>query len=309
MNTKIALTISLSCLAATVHGAEIYQTVQGSDSQHWGTAIWGDPASVRITEDPDNIYVTDGSTSASAARSGNYSNSGFGNNTLKLINGAGFVNKAQYVNEANFILEGNSSLSAGDQTGTYGNTFTSSTTIFVDAGQSGQFNAGPAARKQRFASFISGSGTINAVGEDATTINYIQQSGNTFSGLWTVSTSTLASLSDGSFGTGSFLINDGGVLDISYEFRDATSTSTLTIETGGLFQLNSGITSYFNSITLNGIALDAGTYTFSDLDAGKQAFFTDIDGTGSFTVVPEPTTTALMIGSLLLGFTLIRRRK
>jgi hypothetical protein len=303
MKKYIALTLSLSCLAATAHSADIVQSIDSTSdsSSNWNSAIWGDPAAVQVPGSSDT-YISDGSITT-YLRTGNYSNANF-DNTLKLINGAQLINKSSNVNYVDIILEDNSSLSAGDN----GNTFQETTTIFVDNGQSGTLHADSSGRTQTFESIISGSGTLNATGGDSSSSNIIDQSANTFSGLWTVSTSTLVGISDGSFGTGSFEIYSGGVLDIRYDFSSVISTSSLSIDTGGLYTLNSGVTSYFNSVTLSGSGLSEGTYTFSDLDAGQQSFFTDVDGTGSFVVVPEPSATGLLIGSLLLGFVCLRRR-
>ncbi|MDF3127678.1 hypothetical protein P0Y35_00570 [Kiritimatiellaeota bacterium B1221] len=271
-------------------------------SSNWNTAIWGAGPSTPVSGSGDT-YISDGSIT-SLLRTGNYTNAYF-DNTLKLIHGATLINKSIYVHDADFILEDNSTLSAGDN----GNTYLNSTSIYVAGGNSGTLRADSAGRNQTFKSIISGSGTLNTTGVDATSINYIDQTANTFSGLWTVSDSTLVSLSNHSLGTGSFYINSGGVLDIrNSDFSDVHTTSDLTIVSGGSFALNSGITSYFSTVNLDGTVLSAGTYTYSDLDAGQQAFFSDSDGTGSFVVIPEPSTLCLFLAGVLAAACLTGRK-
>ncbi len=298
----LSVMVTVSLLTAT-QADEITQSVNSTNdsSSNWNTAIWGDPAAVPSF---GNSYISDGSITP-YLRTGNYNNANF-DYTLTLINGVTLINKSSNVNFVDIILEDNSVLHAGDN----GNTFQETTTIYVAGGQSGTLysDGNPNVRTQTFESIISGSGTLNASGFQTSDSNIIDQSLNTFSGLWTVSTSTLVGVSDGSLGTGSFEVNSGGVLDIQYGFSDSGTTSGLSVSTGGLFNLNSGITSYFNAVSLGGSALGAGTYSYGDLDGGQQAFFSDADGTGSIVVIPESSTLGLFLAGLFAAFCLMRRK-
>ena len=58
----------------------------------------------------------------------------------------------------------------------------------------------------------------------------------------------------------------------------------------------------FGLIEIDGVSLATGTYSFADLNSTYDAFFAD-GGTGSLTVVPEPSYVSLLIAVFgMVGF-------
>ncbi len=107
--------------------------------------------------------------------------------------------------------------------------------------------------------------------------------------------------------TGSININSGSLLLTN---NLTAGNASLTINTGSLVTLTHNIT--VASATIGGTVLTAGvTYSYSDLNAAYDAYFTDGDYTGSITIaaIPEPSTYALLAGSLAFGVIAFRRRR
>ncbi|MFA6287347.1 MAG: cellulase family glycosylhydrolase [Opitutaceae bacterium] len=291
----VAATLAAFFHLAPAHAATVTQTVNsGSDTAHWGTALWGTPAAVPTA---GNDYISDGAVT-SALRTGNFTNSAFVGNTLTMRNGATLVVKTTNTT-ANFILESGAVLAMSEN-----GTDTILGSVLVAASQSATFNSGDSGRILAFNAVISGAGNI-AIAQSTNTGGYtgeirVQNTSSTFSGTWTVNGGVLAGTTAGAFGTGDFVVNNNGKLDIRANFGGPSTTSSLTLNTGGLLDLSNGFSYTFAAVTVGGTALPPGTYTYAGLTAAQRAFF--INGTDSFTVlgsgaVPPPT----MIGVNLSG--------
>ncbi|MFA6287350.1 MAG: PEP-CTERM sorting domain-containing protein [Opitutaceae bacterium] len=289
--------------ASSLPAATIFQTVNsGSDAAHWGTALWGTPAAVPTA---GNDYISDGAVT-SALRTGNFSNSTFVGDTLTMRNGASLVVKTTNTT-ANFILESGAVL-AMSETGT--DTILGS--VLVAASQSATFNSGDTGRTLAFNAVISGAGNI-AIAQSTNTGGYtgtirVQNTASTFSGTWTVNSGIFAGTTAGAFGTGDFIVNNTGTLDMRANFSG--TTSSLTLNTGGLFDLSNGFSYTFETVTVGGTALNAGSYAYTDLSPTLQAFF--VSGTDTFTVlssIPEPSTYAMVGGVIALVAAVVRRRR
>lgn len=95
-----------------------------------------------------------------------------------------------------------------------------------------------------------------------------------------------------------------GRLDFDNDF---TSAGGLNIASGTTFVLDQNLT--FSALTIAGNAFSEGVYSYASLNASYDSIFQE-GGSGSITVasVPEPRTTALVIGSACLSFLAWRRR-
>ncbi len=110
----------------------------------------------------------------------------------------------------------------------------------------------------------------------------------------------------GSSYSGTFL----GVSNVITDFNQSYAASSLNLASGSMLQLDGGIDLTFANVTFGATTLAPGTYTYAFLNSTYDAFLVD-GGSGSLTVaaVPEPTTTALLIGAGLTGLILVRRRR
>lgn len=86
------------------------------------------------------------------------------------------------------------------------------------------------------------------------------------------------------------------------------SGGSLTLTGSSVLVLDQSVS--FTAVTINGTPLTAGTHSFESLNTAFDSFFAD-GGSGSITVaaVPEPSATAALAGSALLGFATLRRRR
>ncbi|MDQ8207516.1 hypothetical protein QEH52_08350 [Coraliomargarita sp. SDUM461003] len=156
-------------------------------------------------------------------------------------------------------------------------------------------------RRATFSASISGSSTfsINLGSSDDLTIS---SASNTFSGEWFVSQADSGSVSDffatgnGALGNADVTIGSGINFDVDYDINNTTKALNLD----GIMILDQDHT--FGMVQIDGDTLAAGTYSFEDLNSSYDAFFVD-GGTGSLTVVPEPSYFALSLAILaMVGF-------
>jgi hypothetical protein len=114
---------------------------------------------------------------------------------------------------------------------------------------------------------------------------------NTFSGKWNVVTGVLLGTGTNALGTNDITVGSNGALETTYDINNPNGNLFLN---GRLF-LHQHDT--FRSVTVGGVALDPGTYTFAQLNAAYPANFpaswtlqsgsTIGIGTGSLTVLAE----------------------
>lgn len=143
------------------------------------------------------------------------------------------------------------------------------------------------------------SGALTKIGAGTLTLG----GANTYTGGTFVEAGKLVVATGGLLGTGTVVV-DGGILDFDYDFTLTTGGLVLN---GGELTLDQSLT--FAGLTINGVALAEGVYSYAELKAAYDEFFSD-DGSGQITVlaVPEPgLVTLLALGgtSLLLA----RRRR
>jgi autotransporter-associated beta strand protein len=149
-------------------------------------------------------------------------------------------------------------------------------------------------------------GGLNKVGAGTLTLS----GANTLTGASTVSGGTLVLASTGSLNNAASLaVSDGSTLQLDHSLSLNNSIS-LTLVTGTTLNLN--FSSGFEEIgmlVLNGISAPAGTYdaaALATLDGATGITFT---GTGSLTVVPEPSVIALLAAGLGTWLIVLRRRR
>lgn len=123
-----------------------------------------------------------------------------------------------------------------------------------------------------------------------------------FNGLATASP-FLFDIADATGYSGEFMFNQG---TFSFD-QNLSSAASLTISGTSIVNLTHAIA--VTSLNINGDNLGAGTYNYSYLNTNYGSIFTS----GSFedgmiTVVPEPSAYALIVGTLLLGGIMLRRR-
>jgi autotransporter-associated beta strand protein len=128
---------------------------------------------------------------------------------------------------------------------------------------------------------------------------------NTFTGGTTISSGTVIVSASGSLGTGSVSLTGGSVtLTLSGASQIASSASLSYVNTD-IINLNYSGTDTISGLTVDGVAQAAGVYGAGFINPDN-AFF----GTGTITVVPEPTTVAMMAlgAGLLMGVQRFRRK-
>lgn len=158
-----------------------------------------------------------------------------------------------------------------------------------------------------------GAGTVRMFGLGSVTLS---NTNNTFSGTWliggigvtyaqgaTVSNSsslvtTFNATNDGALGVNAnVVLSDYSRFDVDYDW---TTAGLLQIEPNAVVVLDQNLT--VGALTIDGVSLGAGTYSYGDLNSNYDAFFAD-GGSSSITVIPEPATLALVTlgGMMMLG--------
>lgn len=220
--------------------------------------------------------------------------------------------------------------------------FTGGTLVLATAGQLNVRTTGTS--KALIANFVTtGGGLIVATPTNSATHNLVVTSFTNGSGTTRLSASASGtnrslSLEIGTLsGTGDFAIDaaspDNRTIFISatdataytgnFDFSRGTINFNNDLVSGGSLTLSGSVSVVldqnvtFSSVTIAGNALAAGTYSFSTLNqnsnyggvfANYDAFFAE-GGTGSITVIPEPSTYAALFGAAALGLVIARRRR
>lgn len=161
-----------------------------------------------------------------------------------------------------------------------------------------------------FSGVIQDGGSLSKIGTGQLSLT----NANTFTGGTLISAGTLVAGSDGALGTGNVSLTASGVtltLQSGATNNYISDNSSISIVTGATANLNfTGTSDIVGGIVLNGVIQTApGTYGSSVSGATFQSAF--FSGTGTLTLVPEPSTSA-MIGvgaAVLVGLQRIRRKR
>lgn len=167
--------------------------------------------------------------------------------------------------------------------------------------------------------------TANLIGSGALALDYgtdfpsnapalrIDSSNPNFTGDWTVNSGWLQGVGANSLGFGDILLTSfqsatgiqaPSTLDLDYNLINPSGSLTLETTLSKLI-LDQDLT--FGAVTINGTPLSVGVHSFAELNAAFDLNIVD-GGTGNVIVVPEPSSTAII---LLAGLGLsrpIRRR-
>lgn len=156
---------------------------------------------------------------------------------------------------------------------------------------------------------ITGTGSFSQAGAGSTTLNVA----NLYSGGTTISAGSLIASANGALGSGNVSLTASGVnLTLQGASNNFISdNATLSIVTGAMAALNqTGGSDTISGLVLGGTAQTmAGTYGSSASGAMFQ-FDSFFSGTGTLTLIPEPSTWAMTImgAGLLLGVQRFRRK-
>ena len=151
-------------------------------------------------------------------------------------------------------------------------------------------------------SAITGAGKFEQTGSGSTTLNVA----NSYAGGTIISGGILIVTSNGTLGTGNVSLTAGNVTLTLSGTAQIASTATLSYVNTDAINLNYTGTTTINGLTVDGVAQAAGVYGAGFLNPDN-AFV----GTGTITVVPEPTTVAMMLlgAGLLFGVQRSRRKQ
>ncbi len=172
------------------------------------------------------------------------------------------------------------------------------------------------ARSIRIQAKLTGSGTIEYRAYSGATFNpatvaslNISNAANTFNGTWNVVLGTLVGSSPGALGTNTLTVGAQGALQTTYSINNPNGALVLN----GRLNLTRDHT--FKSVTVNGTALNAGTYSWAQLNAAYPANFpaswtgqpgapSETTASGSVTVIGSGVVTPVPLTNSWNGNTL-----
>jgi hypothetical protein len=217
------------------------------------------------------------------------------------------------ISVANFILNNGTVINGCAST-----TWTLAGNITLSSG-GGYFqqsdNNGDGGRITVVSAAISGTGlaTINgspAAGSSTVGNSTKFTSKNTYSGGTSIlSGATLYAETDGSLGTGKVTVSGTLILENGTTNNYIADAASLVVASGGSVNLNYSGTDVISGLTVNGVAYTTvGTYGGSD--SGATNILSGFSGAGTLTLVPEPSTTVMMVSGVagLLAFAWRKRR-
>jgi hypothetical protein len=300
-----AALFAFAIMAASSPGAHITSSVQQAAGTNWNApAIWSNNAApsagntyellpggnpTRLRNPEGGGTHTFGGDSLTVNAQTEIRTKGTGTATVVNFPGVG--------GNPGLILNGGT-INTGDNVvfGLSGNILVSTTSTFDFGDGTGGTIA--AARAVNITAPLSGTGTLNLRTAGTTNPLNIQSENNSFSGGWDVVTGFLKGTGVNSLGTGNISIapgaNGGARFDTDYPVNLPGASLTLAPANGAnnaVMLLDQADT--FGSVTINGTPLAPGTYSASQLLAQFPSNF-DPASTGSLTVIPEPTSLALM---------------
>lgn len=286
MQKFVVLGCGLVCIANVAQGAAVTSTRSTSSTETWNTAgLWSDNA----VPAAGNTYTTSHTMRTASGE--------FAGDSLTFNSGGILATKVANQSESNLTMNNGSSIQqfhADNTTDSIGGNMTVNGTVGVGASGTG--------RNITLAANLSGSGTLSQnISSIAGQLTVSSDNNSSFTGSWTIAAGLLKATGTGSLGRFNTLTMTGGSFDADYEVDNPTGALVLS---GGEMTLDQNFT--VGSLRINGALLTPKTYTFSDLNTAYDARFAD-GGTGSITVVPEPT--ALTAVVLVAGGLLARRRR
>lgn len=310
----LVTSISLGFLCSVASAAVVNQTSTMTGSQSWNDgAFWSNEEAPSAGND----YVTAGTLTVRTP-GGSVGNTVFAGNSLTLRDTASLFLRANSANQATIsrlIIETNST-GSGSQLGPRIHNAVGGETRLngaIELTGNGSFTLDPQAsdRTVTINSQLTAASTVQQIvarGSQTGGTVVFTNSANQFSGTWVAHNAVLRGTEAGAFGSGSFLVKENGVLDFGYNF--VGTQSSLVIELGGVLMLSRDLT--FSSLSIAGTSLDAGRYSFDELNAQFDGYFSGTTGIGSVTVVPEPSQVAFtmvgVVGALVLCQMRRRRR-
>ena len=148
-------------------------------------------------------------------------------------------------------------------------------------------------------SLFTGVGGLTKAGTGTLTINRDHD----YTGVTKVDEGTLVIA--GSIDSAAIEVASGATLTLQSADAVEANIVTLTLVTGSTLNLDFTGELFVNGIKLDGVYVDANTYSAADWGALNGI----VSGTGTITVVPEPSTYALLGAAGLVGLVALRRRR
>jgi hypothetical protein len=277
---KVAAASVAFTVASSLHAALITQVTHDGE--------WITPSTWSNTAAPTsgNTYIT----SASAIGGGStkvlrtpFGSATFGGDSLTVVSSTELITKG---NDNSDFTIGSLILNGGQLRMADGNR-----THIVSGGLNVLSNSSisnPGGRTLQLNSILSGSANLTLTGNNATgAVIVLNGASSSFSG--------------------SFLGTNRAIVDFNQSYNFA---SLNLLATANQSQLRLDTNLSFQSVTFGATTLAAGTYTGAALKSSYASFITtdSLDGS-TLTVVPEPGTTAVIIGAALVGVIFMRRRQ